>query len=109
MEDPPTVEYTTKAVAELMQKYTQKGGVRPFGVTCLFSGFMEGTPKLFKCEPSGAFTAWGATAIGRNSKELSEFFEKKWEKDLDQDASIRLALETLLEVVDDHKNIEICI
>ena len=70
---------------------------------------MDGSAKLFKCEPSGAYTAWGAAAIGRNSKDLTEFLEKKWEKELDNDASIRLALETLLEVVDDEKNIEICI
>jgi 20S proteasome subunit alpha 4 len=52
---------------------------------------------------------WRANAIGRNASTLREFLEKKWEDNLDTDAAIRLSIETLLEVVEDAKNIEICV
>ena len=47
MEDEPTIEYIAKNVAETKQKYTQKGGVRPFGVSCFMAGFSGSKPKLF--------------------------------------------------------------
>lgn len=52
---------------------------------------------------------WKANAIGRNASTLREFLEKKYEEGLDTEAATRLAIETLLEVVEDAKNIEICV
>lgn len=109
MEDEPSIEYIAGSVAETQQKYTQKGGVRPFGVSTFFCGIMDGKPKLYQTEPSGAINEWKANAIGRNASTLREFLEKKWAADLTIDASIRLGVETLLEVVEEAKNIEICV
>ena len=39
MEDEPTLEYIARFVAETQQKYTQRGGVRPFGVSSFIIGF----------------------------------------------------------------------
>ncbi len=47
MEDEPEIDYISRSIAEAMQKYTQKGGVRPFGVSCFFGGFKNGGPKLY--------------------------------------------------------------
>ena len=47
MEDEPSIEYIARNIAETKQKYTQKGGVRPFGVSCFLAGFMNGSPKLY--------------------------------------------------------------
>lgn len=43
-----------------VQKYTQSGGVRPFGISCLITGFDhdDPTPRLYMTEPSGIFSAW---------------------------------------------------
>ena len=109
LEDEPTISYIAKQIAETKQKYTQKGGVRPFGISCFIAGFEDGQPKLFQTEPSGAYNEWKANAIGRNASTLREFLEKKWEVGMDTDATIRLGIETLLECVEGQGNIEICV
>lgn len=44
VEDPVTIEYITRYIAQLKQKYTQSNGRRPFGLSCLIGGFdMDGT------------------------------------------------------------------
>ena len=105
-EDAPSIEYISRFMAETQQKYTQKGGVRPFGVSCLLAGFEDGIPKLFMTEPSGALSQWKANSVGKKQKELREFLEEKYEDGYDQEATIRMAVETLMEVVESGKNIE---
>ena len=47
--------------------------------------------------------------MGRNSKTLREYLEKNHKDGLSTDETIRLAVETLMEVVESSKNIEICV
>lgn len=108
-EDEPTLEYIARFVAETQQKYTQKGGVRPFGISTFMIGYEGKEPKLYVTEPSGAYSLWKANAIGRNSKNLREYLEKNHKDDMGTNESIKLAVETLLEVVESSKNIEICV
>lgn len=60
VEDPVTVEYITKHIAGVQQRYTQSGGVRPFGISTLIVGFdpNDTKPHLFMTEPSGIYSAW---------------------------------------------------
>jgi 20S proteasome subunit alpha 4 len=60
VEDPVTIEYITKYVAGVQQRYTQSGGVRPFGISTLIVGFDKGDtePRLYQTEPSGIYSAW---------------------------------------------------
>lgn len=108
-EDTPAVEYIARFCGETQQKYTQRGGTRPFGVSTFLTGFADGKPQLFQTEPSGAVGQWKASAIGKKSKELREFLEGKYADGLNQQGTMRLAIETLLEVVESEKNIELCI
>jgi 20S proteasome subunit alpha 4 len=103
IEDAPSVEYVARHIAGIQQQYTQKGGVRPFGVCTLIAGFKDGKPRLFLTEPSGIHSEWRACAIGKSSKVVREFLEKQLpierEASLDEGATIRMAVRALLEVV----------
>jgi len=134
VEDAASVEYITRWIGMRQQKYTQSGGVRPYGISTLICGFdMDGTPRLFQTDPSGIYSEWVANAIGRNSKTVKEFLEKHYpgirkpekeegegedqqEKDdvemltveeFDDKATIKLAIRALMEVVESPKNITI--
>jgi 20S proteasome subunit alpha 4 len=99
VEDPCTVEYITRYIAGLQQKYTQSGGVRPFGLSTLIVGFdpYTGSPSLYQTDPSGTFSAWKANATGRNSNSIREFLEKNY-KDTSGQETVKLAIRALLEV-----------
>ena len=69
----------------MTQRYTQSGGVRPFGISTLICGFdhdgmgrivllfpsvahvlnvlrSSGTPRLFQTDPAGTYSEWKACA-----------------------------------------------
>jgi len=112
VEDPVSIEYISKYIAGVQQRYTQSGGVRPFGISTLVIGFdpNDTTPRLYQTEPSGIYSAWKANAIGRSSKTVREFLERNYKEDMDREETIKLTVKSLLEVVQTGaKNIEIAI
>lgn len=114
LEDPVSIEYLTKFIAGVQQRYTQSGGTRPFGISTLIGGFDQNDkiPKLYQTEPSGIYSAWKANAIGRSSKTVREFLEKNYplDSELSDNETIKLAIKALLEVVQTgSKNIELSI
>ncbi|KAI9726062.1 MAG: Proteasome subunit alpha type-4 [Chrysothrix sp. TS-e1954] len=112
VEDPVTIEYITKYIAGVQQRYTQSRGVRPFGISTLVIGFdpNDKIPKLYQTEPSGIYSAWKANAIGRSSKTVREFLERNHKDDMDREDTLKLTIKSLLEVVQTGaKNIEIAI
>ncbi|NXC84299.1 PSA7 protein, partial [Cercotrichas coryphoeus] len=101
VEDPVTVEYITRYIASLKQRYTQSNGRRPFGISALIVGFdFDGTPRLYQTDPSGTYHAWKANAIGRGAKSVREFLEKNYTDEAIEtdDLTIKLVIKALLEV-----------
>ncbi|CED82893.1 n-terminal nucleophile aminohydrolase [Phaffia rhodozyma] len=112
VEDPVSVEYISRYIAAYKQRYTQSGGVRPFGISCLLIGFdpNDTKPRLYLTEPSGIYSAWKANAIGRSSKTVREFLEKNHRDDMTRAETVKLAVKSLLEIVQTGaKNIEITV
>eukprot|EP00878_Enallax_costatus_P002477 GHUV01002657.1.p1 GENE.GHUV01002657.1~~GHUV01002657.1.p1 ORF type:complete len:256 (+),score=58.95 GHUV01002657.1:174-941(+) len=110
LDEKVTVEHITKYIAGVQQKYTQSGGVRPFGISTLIVGFNPGgSPALYQTDPSGTYSAWKANAIGRNSKTIREYLEKSYTETSGRD-TIKLAIRALMETVEaSSKNIEIAV
>jgi len=94
----PTVQLVRR-IADVMQEYTQSGGVRPFGVSLLIAGWDndENCPYLYQCDPSGAYFAWKATAIGKNHINGKTFLEKRYSEKLELEDAIHTAILTLKE------------
>lgn len=92
----PTAQLVQR-VATVMQEYTQSGGVRPFGVSLLICGWEGERPYLFQCDPSGAYFAWKATSMGKNSINGKTFLEKRYNEDLELDDAVHTAILTLKE------------
>lgn len=110
-DEAPSCDYIARYIAQLQQKFTMRGGMRPFGVSCLVAGFdSAGEPALYKTEPHGILTGWKAHAIGRNDKTVEEYFEKNYKPDLSRAAAIKLALSGILEIIDPgSQNVEIAV
>nr|XP_045006388.1 proteasome subunit alpha type-7-like [Jaculus jaculus] len=113
VEDPVTVEYITRYIASLKQRYTQSNGHRPFGISALIVGFdFDGTPRLYQTDHSGTYHAWKANAIGQGAKSVHEFLEKNYTDEAIEtdDLTIKLVIKALLEVVQSGgKNIELAV
>lgn len=110
LDEQVTVEYLTKYIAGVQQKYTQSGGVRPFGISTLIAGFDPlGKPALYQTDPSGTYSAWKANAIGRHSKTVREYMEKHYAELSGKDC-IKLAIKSMMESVEaGSKNIEVAV
>lgn len=98
----PSPIYLVQEVSETIQEYTQKGGVRPFGVSILIAGICEETkePMLYQIDPSGSYYPWNACSIGKNSENNSIFLEKRYKEDLDIEDVIHLAILALKDGID---------
>jgi 20S proteasome subunit alpha 2 len=63
-QDSIPVSQLVHEVAGVAQEFTQSGGVRPFGCSLLIAGYDDDGPQLYQVDPSGAYWAWKASAIG---------------------------------------------
>jgi len=94
------VEILSKRVSDLMQAYTQYGGVRPFGVSMLIGGVDKIGNKLFQTDPSGSYWGYKAIAIGSGGDTAREILEREYLDDMTLDASLTLAVKCLSRVVE---------
>lgn len=103
-EYPPT-RILTQQVARTVQQATQSGGVRPYGCSLLIAGHDDSHGyNLYQVDPSGSYFPWKATAIGKGSASAKTFLEKRWNKELELEDAIHIALLTLKETIESEMN-----
>ncbi|GKT35872.1 Proteasome subunit alpha type-2-A [Aduncisulcus paluster] len=103
------VSEVSRNLAQVMQEYTQSGGVRPFGCSLLVIGKeADGKPGLFQVDPSGSFFAWKAACVGHGASDAQSYLEKRYEEKLGLDDAIHIALLTLQESFDGKLTPESC-
>ena len=71
-----------KNVSDLMQYYTQAGGMRPFGVSFTIGGIDSSGAKVYKTDPSGVYFEFLATSTGKNEEEINKLLVEKYDKNL---------------------------
>lgn len=106
------VHSLAKECANLMQEYTQMGGVRPFGICTFYAGIDRTGYHLFQVDPSGAYYELKAGSIGKGRQKATQSLERRYKDDMSLDDGIGIILDTLREGYDgelNEKNIEIAV
>lgn len=88
------VHALVKDICDRKQRFTQMGGIRPFGVSLLVAGMNEGS-HLFETDPSGTMREWKAHAVGRGAKEAKKVLIEEFRDGLSKEKAIDLALKAL--------------
>lgn len=77
----PYVDYFIGYFSQIIQEYTQKGGLRPFGVTLFICGpilinnIIQAA--LYQLEPSGSFVMVKSGAMGKEYKSAAKYIENR--------------------------------
>jgi len=100
-DEPIDVEILTRRIGEIKQLYTQHAGVRPFGISMLFGGLDRKGSRLFWTDPSGAFLAYKAWAIGAGGDAANEILEADYKETMTLDDALLLALKCMSKVLED--------
>jgi len=100
-DEPIDIEILTRRIGEIKQLYTQHAGVRPFGISILFGGMDRKGSRIFWTDPSGAYLAYKAWAIGAGGDAANEILEAEYKDSLNLDDSVLLALKCMSKVLED--------
>src|SRR5260370_8041051 len=93
------IEILTRRIGEIKQLYTQHAGVRPFGISMLFGGVDKKGSRLFWTDPSGAFFAYRAWAIGAGGDAANEILEAEYRDNLTMNEALLLRIKFITKVL----------
>jgi len=80
-QEPIPIEQLVEYVCNYKQFYTQRGGLRPFGVAFLFAGYDDYHGfQLYQSDPSGNYSGWKATVIGANNQAGKSILKTEYQK-----------------------------
>ena len=99
-DEPIDVEVITKRVCDIKQLYTQHAGVRPFGVSIIFSGVDKTGERLFGTHPSGTYRGYKATAQGAGREAVINILKEEYREDIGLEDSIKLAVKCLTKALE---------
>jgi len=94
-----------KDISDRKQRFTQMGGIRPYGVSLLIAGVDCNSSndtkgacnygRLFETDPSGTMREWKAHAIGRGAKDARKVLVDEYKEGMSKDKAIEVALKAL--------------
>ena len=99
-DEPIDVEVITKRVCDIKQLYTQHAGVRPFGVSIIFSGVDKTGERLFGTHPSGTYRGYKATAQGAGREAVINILKEEFREDMGLEDAIKLAVKCLTKALE---------
>lgn len=90
-----------KQVCNYKQQYTQFGGLRPFGVAFVISGWDKYNGyQIYQSDPSGNYSGWRATVIGQNNQAGKSILKTDFKEDSSLQSNLKLAVKILLKTMD---------
>ncbi len=93
-DEPVEINALVKDIADRKQKFTQIGGIRPYGAGFLIAGF-DDHPRLYETDPSGTIREWKAQAIGRGSKDAKKVLLDSYKENMTEEKALELAMTAL--------------
>jgi len=100
-DEPVRIGMLVKDVADVMQQYTQFGGIRPWGCALFFIGIDSEGTQIYTASPSGIYRSFKAYALGNGEATAREYLRENYSKDLPFDQMIHLCLDGLKEAIDE--------
>jgi 20S proteasome subunit alpha 3 len=100
-QEPIPVEHLVQQLCDYKQKYTQIGGLRPFGVSFLYAGWDSNFGfQLYQSDPSGNYGGWKAYAIGQNNQQAQSTLRLEWKADFKLRDALNLAIKVMSKTMD---------
>ena len=97
-------EQLVRRLCDLKQGYTQRGGLRPFGVSFIYAGWdPQGQFQLYQSNPSGNYGGWKATSVGANNASAQSLLKQDYKEDCDLKEACGLAMKVLSKTMDSTK------
>jgi len=99
-DEPIDVEVITKRICDIQQLYTQHAGVRPFGVSIIFSGVDKTGNRLFGTHPSGTYRGFKATAQGAGKETVLSILKEEYREEMGLEEAAKLTVKCLAKALE---------
>jgi len=90
-----------KTISDVMQQFTQYGGVRPWGCALFFIAIDELGPQIYTTSPSGIYRSFKSYALGAGEAKAREYLTANYKPNMDFDDLMNLTLKALKESIDE--------
>ncbi|GAU98712.1 hypothetical protein RvY_09823 [Ramazzottius varieornatus] len=100
--EPIPCEQLVTQLCDVKQAYTQYGGQRPFGVSFIYMGWDRHYGfQIYQSDPSGNYSGWKATCIGRNAATAIGILKQEFEPETTKlHDAVRLAVKVMHKTLD---------
>lgn len=97
-------EQLVRRLCDLKQMYTQRGGLRPFGVSFIYAGYDHRRQfQLYQSNPSGNYGGWKATSVGANNASAQSLLKQDYKEECNLREACGLAVKVLSKTMDSTK------